>query len=164
MLKSYQQKYEDRSYGNLRNVLWSSSNIDQEQYPLVFSDINLTNIQNQILKITREKIGTGYLVPKDKIVFVLSSLYENLTTTTGDPITRENVPYNSEARSDKVTLTTINFIVTHILNEVRQKTCNENLTVWTTVLGEGNSHNLRSHSHIKVREQRPTPLQFHLNY
>jgi hypothetical protein len=41
---------------------------------------------------------------------------------------------------------------------------NSKLTIWTTVLGDFNEHGLQSHPKIKLREKRPAPLQFNMNY
>ena len=41
---------------------------------------------------------------------------------------------------------------------------NRKLTIWTTVYGDFNQHGLQQHSKIKVRNKRPNPMEFNMNY
>jgi hypothetical protein len=42
--------------------------------------------------------------------------------------------------------------------------CNSKLSAWTTILGDFNEHGLRRHAPIKLREKRPMPMAFNMNY
>ena len=41
---------------------------------------------------------------------------------------------------------------------------NRKLTIWTTVYGDFNAHQLRQHAPIKVLNKRPNPMEFHMRY
>ena len=58
----------------------------------------------------------------------------------------------------------INIITTDVKVNLGMEENNAKLTVWTTVLEDFNEHGLRSHSKIKLRENRPQPMMFNMNY
>jgi len=59
---------------------------------------------------------------------------------------------------------TIEIITSEVKNNLEMEENNRKLTVWTTVLGDFNEQGLRSHPEIKIRQKRPTPMQFNMNY
>lgn len=105
------------------------------------------------------------IVPNRTICSVMSSIYSNFKPATGDIYSRYNIPNNEQQNNvqnmiDQV----IEIITSQIRNEYGIIEANSKLTIWTTVLGDFNSHGLRQHAPIKVRNKRPNPMSFNMNY
>jgi hypothetical protein len=64
----------------------------------------------------------------------------------------------------RINLIVIQSIISQIKNEVEVEEINNNLSIWTTVLGDFNEEGLRAHSKIKLREKHPALMQFHMHY
>lgn len=98
---------------------------------------------NRPIKVTDNVIGN-----------VMSSVYQDRMSKVADIYTIYTIPdsrpvdFNNDM-IDRV----INIITQNIRIEYEMIKNNENLTKWTTILGDFNKHNLRSHSEIKVRER-----------
>ena len=128
------------------------------------------NIEQISCKITELLMGVNkdnrpIIVPDKTICSVMSAVYENFRPETGDIYGRYNVPKARESNYlqsmiDEV----INIITTDVKVNLGMDDCNKNLSVWTTVLGDFNQHGLQSHPKIKLRERRPQPLMFNMNY
>jgi hypothetical protein len=106
------------------------------------------------------------IVPDKTITSVMSAVWDNYKPQeAGDIYTRYNIP--TGLIPDGVTTMidqTINLIVTDVSVNIGIEEHNKNLTIWSTVLGDFNKQGLRSHSKIKLREKRPQPMLFNLNY
>jgi hypothetical protein len=95
----------------------------------------------------------------------MSAVYENFTPETGDIYSRYNIPKAQETDYiQRIIDEVINIITTDVKVNLGMEEYNKNLSIWTTVLGDFNLHNLRSHSKIKLRERRPQPMAFQMNY
>jgi hypothetical protein len=132
-----------------------------------YSKENIKIISEKITQLLMgvNKDNRPIIVPDKTIYSVMSSVYENFRPETGDIFTRYIVPKSRsigyiQNMTDKV----INIIVTNVRVTLETEENNSKLTVWTTVLGDFNEHGLRSHSKIKLREKRPQPLMFNMNY
>ena len=128
------------------------------------------NINKISCKITELLMGVNkdnrpIVVPDKTICSVMSSVYENFRPETGDIYTRYNIPKAREPDFiQRMIDQVINIITTDVKVNLGIDECNRNLSIWTTVLGDFNLHNLRSHSKIKLRERRPQPMAFQMNY
>lgn len=112
-------------------------------------------------KITALLSGVGtdnrpIIVPDATISGILSEVYTNFR-----PI---NSAVTSVSYNDVIITETINIIVADVRNNLEIEEINSKLTIWTTVLGDFNEHGLRSHPIIKLREKRPMPMMFNMNY
>ena len=58
----------------------------------------------------------------------------------------------------------INIITTDVKVNLGMDEHNSKLSAWTTILGDFNEHGLRRHAPIKLRERRPMPMAFNMNY
>jgi hypothetical protein len=84
---------------------------------------------------------------------------------TGDIYSRYNIPNGSPLNQlQEMIDQTIELITSDVRNNLEMDENNRKLTAWTTVYGEFNDHGLRSHAPIKVRNKRPAPMQFNMNY
>ena len=128
------------------------------------------NINKISCKITELLMGVNkdnrpIVVPDKTICSVMSAVYENFRPETGDIYTRYNIPKAREPDFiQRMIDQVINIITTDVKVNLGIDECNRNLSIWTTVLGDFNLHNLRSHSKIKLRERRPQPMAFQMNY
>lgn len=106
------------------------------------------------------------IVPNETIYNIMDNIYYSYRPMTGDIYSRYNVPNGTTTESyvqdmiDQV----IEVIVSQIKIDYETEANNAKLSVWTTVLGEFNDHQLRSHPVIKLRNRRPAPMQFNMNY
>lgn len=128
------------------------------------------NIDKMSCKITELLMGVNkdnrpIIVPDSTICSVMSAVYENFRPETGDIYSRYNIPKARESNYvQRMIDEVINIITTDVKVNLGMDECNRNLSVWTTVLGDFNAHNLRSHSKIKLRERRPQQMAFQMNY
>jgi hypothetical protein len=161
-------KYENINYMRYvgyQDIKCNKHSESAEQF--LFSEENINEISQ---KITQLLIGVGknnkpIKVPDKTIISVLSQVFTNHVPETGDIYTRYNIPSNSNTNSVfRIIDVTINIITSHVRNDLGIREYNSKLTKWTTVLGNFNQHNLQSHSKIKLRERRPNPMLFNMNY
>lgn len=106
------------------------------------------------------------VVPDKTIANVMSSVYDSFRPQTGNLYSRYNIPNGTgpdnyvQDMIDQV----IEIIVSDVKNNLGMEQYNSTLSAWTTVLGDFNSHGLQQHSKIKIRNKRPAPMQFNMNY
>ena len=128
------------------------------------------NIKKISCKITELLMGVNkdnrpIIIPDKTICSVMSAVYENFRPETGDIYSRYNIPKAQEPDYiQRMIDEVINIITTDVKVNIGMEECNKNLSIWTTVLGDFNLHNLRSHSKIKLRERRPQSMAFQMNY
>jgi len=141
-----------------------------EMYKRLFSQETINIISSKVtellwgLNLTNRPIKVT-----DRVIsHVLSSVYQNPKSKIGDIYTRYIIQQsgtNDPGSSDQTVIDeTINIIVDHIRNEYETIKNNESLTIWNSVYGDFNSQGLRQHPPIKVREKRPQPMMFNMNY
>jgi hypothetical protein len=105
------------------------------------------------------------IVPHDIIANVLSNIFQNYRPPTGDIYSRYNIPSGrSDNMVQEIIDQTIELITSQLRTEYTMLENNSKLTVWTTVYGDFNEHFLRAHPIIKIREKRPNPMEFNMNY
>lgn len=100
------------------------------------------------------------IVPDNTIVNVLDTVYNNYVPSVGG-LYKKNIQYS---KYEHVIAHTIDIIVDDVSYNISRDICNSNRTIWTTLLGDFNDHKLRSHPPIKIRNKRPQPMQFNMNY
>lgn len=133
----------------------------------LFTKNTLNTIKNKVSFYLQgvDKQGRT-IVPSDKvIVTALYGVYQNHIPQTGDIYGRFLV-VDPTQRNDYSYIVdkTISLLVRGIKTEEEMIQQNEKLTVWTTILGDFNDQGLRSHDVLKIREKRPDPYLFNMNY
>lgn len=159
--------------GYLQSDLYSSKYVgfernDNPDIKFYYSNKNVRTISNKITELLRgvHPENRPIIVPDKTIYSVMDSIYHNYRPATGDIYGRYNIPTGNTTQSyvqdmiDQV----IEIIVSDVKTNYETEINNSKLSAWTTVLGEFNDHKLRAYSVIKIRERRPAPLQFNLNY
>lgn len=131
-----------------------------------FSKKNIEYISSKITELLGvNKDNRRIIVPDKTICSVMSAIYENFIPETGDIHSRYILPKLQESNYIKnMTEKVINIITTDVRVNLGMDESNRNLSIWTTVLGDFNEHGLHSHSKIKLRERRPQPMMFNMNY
>ena len=134
---------------------------------IYYSRNNIDKISKKITELLQgvDKQNRKIVVPNKTITNVMSDVYENFKPATGDIYARYNIPGSGnpnylQTMIDQV----INIITTDVKVNLGMDECNSKLTAWTTILGDFNEHGLRRHDIIKLKEKRPMPMAFNMNY
>jgi len=130
-----------------------------------FSDSTAKFIQAKVTELLRVFYPPGIIVPCERIVEVMNDIYRAFRPSTGDPMTRYSIPsLENPNYVDALINQVIQVITSDVKNNLLTEQRNSKLTVWSTLLGDFNEYGLRQHSPIKIREKRPTPMLFNMNY
>lgn len=133
----------------------------------MFSKESIKKISAKISELLMgvDKHNRKIIVPDRTICSVMSAVYENFRPETGGIYARYNIPrLGAGSYTMRMIDEVINIITTDVKVNLGMEECNAKLSVWTTVLGDFNEHGLRSHPKIKLREKRPMPMAFNMNY
>ena len=136
--------YIDKYESNNRSTL--PQNV-QNVYYTFFSKENVDYMSNEITKRLAgvHSEGKNIIVPNETILSVMDSIYKN---------TYRDI--------DKMTMMTVSFIVDHISSEMQMERQNESLNAW--VMNYPPEYGMQQVPQIKLREKRPTPMIFNMNY
>lgn len=126
-----------------------------------------TTCQNYLMPILNKPV----FISNENITGMLSSVAnQELGNNVPDIYTKDtfNVAENSipHYNFNRIIQITIEAIIRNVRTPYElAKVNNEAFTVWSSVgLGTGNESGLLPHSKIKLREKRPTPMLFNMNY
>lgn len=146
----------------MKHVGYIENNCDKEY----FSPNNIQKISNKITELLMgvDEYNRKIIVPDSTISNIMSSVLDNYMPEIGDIHTRYIIQNKYVNKINKLNDQVINIIVTNTKNEIEIAINNKKLTIWTTLLGDFNKHGLNSHSKIKLREKRPQPMLFNMNY
>lgn len=132
-----------------------------------YSQSNINKISRKITELLMgvDKNNRPIIVPDKTICSVMSAVYQSFRPETGDIHSRYIVPKERDQNYvQRMIDEVINIITTNVKDSLGMEECNKKLSIWTTVLGDFNKHGLKSHSKIKLRENRPMPMMFNMNY
>lgn len=132
---------------------------------------NPKNIKTMSKNITKLLTGVDpqnrhIVVPNSTICSVMSDIYDSYRPATGDIFSRYTIPTenNFDSYVQEIITQTIEVITSDVRNNLETEENNRKLTIWTTVYGDFNAHQLRQHAPIKVLNKRPNPMEFHMRY
>jgi len=134
---------------------------------IMFSNENIDQMSRKITELLQgvDERNRKIVVPKKAICSVLSNINDNYRPETGCIYSRFTQPESGSGNTMQNMIDqAINVIVTDVKVNMEMEQANSKLSIWTTVLGNFNENNLRSHSKIKLREKRPQPMMFNMNY
>ena len=132
-----------------------------------FSQKNISKISCKVTQLLTgvDKLNRPIVVPDRRIANVMSGVYESFRPETGSIFSRYTIPVSRGTDwLQRMIDETINIITSNVRDTLEMQYNNENLTIWTTVLGDFNEHGLRSHAPIKLKERRPSTMLFNMNY
>jgi hypothetical protein len=134
---------------------------------MLFSQKTLKIIRDKVSEYTIGVDPKGRrIIPSDNVITTaLYGVFENYHPATGD-IYGKYLVVDMSTRDDYAAIVdqTISLIVRGITTELGMIEQNNKLSIWDTVLGDFNSKGLRSHPPLKIRENRPMPMLFHMRY
>jgi hypothetical protein len=137
---------------------------------LLFALESKDNIQRISKKITNLLVGIrednrDIIVPDKTINSVMSSVFDNYKPNTGDIHSRYTVSKTTTINhTQEIENQVISIIVSDVKNNIGLEQAASKLSAWNTVLGNFNEHGLMAHQKIKLREKRPMPMMFNMNY
>lgn len=133
-----------------------------------FSPETVAFISSAVITFTREHVDPrGVLVPDNTIIAVMNQVYRGFRPATGDIYSRYVIPPGPMEPSSylwDLIGQCVKAITDDIQNQWTTDRQNSALSIWTTVLGEGNPHGLRQTPPIKTLKKRPRTGLFHYNY
>lgn len=155
----------------VKHVAYSDTQVDENIYgptceQIMFSHENIDQMSRKITQLLQgvDEKNRKIVVPKKAICSVLSNINGNYRPEIGCIYSRFTQPGSGIDTMQHIIDQAINVIVTDVRVNMGMEQANSKLTIWTTVLGDFNEHNLTSHSKIKLREKRPQPMMFNMNY
>ena len=122
----------------------------------LFSQQNINMISRKVSDLLQGVHWTGrpIIVPDTTIAGILSEVYDSYRPETGDIFGRYNVPgSHPENYVLDIVNQTIQIITEDVKTNLGMEENNKKLSVWTTVLGDFNEHNLRAHPVLKIRKR-----------
>ena len=145
-----------------------NNEISKSDNSFLMSEANIEYISNTISNMLQGVHPENKIikVPSTTIESIIHSVYNNFKPTTGDIHSRYHIdPEDCKFNTflDKINHETIGIIVTEIKSNFATDEKNSKLSVWNTILGDFNSHKIRSHSSLKVNNN-SLPVQFHMRY
>jgi len=156
-----------RDYSYMRHVGWQEQSSCVTEY---YSKETLNTISRKVTELLQgvDPQNRPIIVPDHIISNVMDSVYNTFRPETGDIYARYNIPSSEQDSSESYVQNmidqTIQIITADVKNNLEMEECNSKLSIWTTVLGDFNEAGLQSHPQIKIRNKRPTPFQFQMNY
>lgn len=149
----------------IRHVGYSEDNICIKKY---FDISTINTISHKVTELLQgvDPQNRSIIVPKSTILSVMNDIYNSYRPPTGDIYSRYIIPSGTSTTSyvqnmiDQV----IEVITSDIRNNLEMEENNKKLSIWTTVYGDFNAHQLRQHPPIKIRKKRPQPMAFQMNY
>jgi hypothetical protein len=152
-------------FGYIKHVGYSENNACIAKY---FDSKTVDIISNKVSELLQgvDPQNRKIVVPDSNICSVMNNIYESYRPPVGDIYSRYIIPTgtSSESYIQNMIDQVIEVITSDIRNNMEMAENNSKLSVWTTVYGDFNEHQLRQHAPIKVRNKRPAPLQFNMNY
>ncbi len=151
-----------RDHSYTRHVGWQEQNPCISEY---YSKETLKTISHRVTELLQgvDPQNRPIIVPDHIISNVMDSVYNTYRPETGDIYARYNIP-SSGSYVQNMIEQTVQIITADVKNNLGMEECNSKLSIWTTVLGDFNEAGLQSHPQIKIRNKRPTPFQFQMNY
>jgi hypothetical protein len=150
-----------------RHVGWKDTNPCLQKY---YSRDTINLISRKVTELTLgvDPKNRKIIVPDNIIRNVLDSVYTSISYSnlnTGDIFTRYNIPKDTQQSVIQSMIDqTVEIIYNNVVNQYAMDQNNNKLSIYTTILGDFNTHSLRSHPIIKIRERRPATMQFNMNY
>lgn len=148
----------------IKHVGYSEYNICmQEFYSRRTIDLISKKVTELLIGVDRK--NRPIIVPDKSIASIMNNVYDNYRPETGDIYSRYIIPKNTGyTDTQRMIDMVINIITSDVRNNLEMEENNEKLSIWSTVYGDFNAQGLQQHPKIKLRERRPTPMLFNMNY
>ena len=150
------------NYNNLRYVGWDNNIMKK-----FFSKDIVNLISKKITQLTKgvDSLNRNIIVPDERIIELMDGVYTNFKPSTGDIYSRYHIVSDEQYDIFQSLINqTIEIAVYNIKTQLGIEEYNKTLSTWVQVYGDFNPHGLRAHSEIKIKEKRPSSMQFNMNY
>lgn len=147
----------------MRHVGYEETNSCIEQY---FSKNTVQIISNKVTQLL-EGISKRPIIVTDRVIeHVLSQVKEGYRPPTGCIYSRYTIPSggNSDSLVQNMIDQSIEIIISNVKNDLETEKNNKQLSVWNSVYGDFNKHQLLQHPPIKTQVKRPSSFQFNMMY
>jgi len=151
-------------YNYMRFVGWQESN---PCLKMLYSPPTIRMISKKITQLTKgvDHLNRDLVVPDEIICQTIDGIYNQYRPNTGDIFTRLHIESDaSDNIYQNIIDQVIEIITSGLRNDYGMDNANYSLSSWVQVLGDFNTHGLRAHPIIKVRDKRPSTFQFQMNY
>jgi hypothetical protein len=146
----------------LSHVGYSNNNEAIKGY---FSDETAKLISSKVTELLRTFYPPGIIVPCERIVEVMNSIYRGYRPSTGDIYTRYHIPSSENPNMvDEMINQVITVVTNDIKNNLTTEHMNSKLDNWVVLYGDFNKWGLRQHPSITTRENKPKSMLFNMNY
>lgn len=155
---------EPLDFGYIRHSGYQDTSTCLQEY---YSKETICLISRKVTQLTRgvNSEGRPIVVPDENIIDVMNGVHEGYRPETGDIYSRYIVENNNRTSMVQSMIDqTIEIITSDIRNNLGMEEHNRKLSAWVQLYGDFNTDGLRQHAPIKVREKRPSPMQFHMRY
>jgi hypothetical protein len=161
----YGENLYDNDFGYIKHVGYEENNFCIKKY---FDSSTVRTISHKVTELLQgvDPQGRPIIVPNKTIYSVMNDIYDSYRPPTGDIFSRYIVPSgtSSESYVQNMIDQVIEVITSDVRNNLEMEENNKKLSIWSTVYGDFNSQGLQQHPQIKVRNKRPTPMLFNMNY
>jgi hypothetical protein len=122
-------------------------------------------ISSKVTELLRDFYPPGVIVPCERVVDVMNSIYRAYRPSTGDIFTRYNILSGENTNMvDEMINQVIQVITNDIKNNLLTEQSNSKLDNWVVLYGDFNKWGLRQHPPITTREKKPKSMLFNMNY
>lgn len=139
------------------------SNFDDNPQVKLFFSTDVVNFISQQCTSRLEHVDflkRDIIVPDKRIIEVMNTVFLSFVPGKGFDAKQ----YTPNQYVESMIQQTIERIVYDVENTLLLEQCNQKKTVWTSVLGDFNQHQLRSHAPIKINNKHPNRMQFNMHY
>jgi len=152
-----------------RHVGWEQTVSGNACFDEYFSEETIRIISKKISDLLEgvDTYGRRIQVPDSTICDIMSAVYNSHRPQVGDIYSRYIISGMEDKRNDVRDMIdrTIQVIVSDVKNTYDTIKCNNSLSIWNTLYGDGvNKAGLRQTSKIYTRERRPMQMMFNMNY
>jgi hypothetical protein len=99
------------------------------------------------------------IIPDNRILEVMNTVYSSYKVSVGFDNRISNYDYVQNMIGDVIAR-----IIYDVKNTLGYEQCTNKYTIWTTLYGDFNNEQIRSHAPIKIQKNRPNSFEFNMKY
>jgi hypothetical protein len=138
---------------------------DNEIIKKYFSQETVNFISTTVTTILKQKLQKSIVVTDSNIINVMNDVYRGFRPPTSDIYSRYTILSNENLNMISSMINQVVSIITNqIVNDFEITKNNLNLSKWVIKYGDENPWKIRSHDIIKIRNNKPPAMLFHMKY
>tara|TARA_B100001769_G_C22014395_1_gene545141 strand:- start:363 stop:866 length:504 start_codon:yes stop_codon:yes gene_type:complete len=161
---SLQNKPQNLSAMRHVGLMCDNDSPGKNMYQVLYSQETVNYICQTVTKYLYPIMNKAVIIPDEQIREMINSVWE--TEKGGDMAniyTKDTFDFNKNF-FNRIVGITIQSITSQIKNQYEMTVVNNSLDIRNSLYGDFNECGLRAHSKIKLRENRPPSMQFHMHY